>query len=810
MTEEVEKAERFVAKLGKASSRSKLAGDYLDAIDEVLDRYDFRKLSGRDETRRGSLASYIQRMIDEGRANELAIPDYVIAESRRTPYKRLSVEYLRGVVDTLKNIEHTARLKRTLLDAKGKRDLDAVVDEILDAFDANMKQRPVARAKGARGSVRKNFVDYLNLIKNADTMLREVDGFKDGGATYRNIKSPIDDAMAELTISRREAADKFDKLYSLYSKEERRAMTVLKFSPDLLGSFSKWDLISIALNTGNEGNFQRLTDQRVQGSFHPDQVERALQSLDERDWKFVQSAWDMIDSYWSAIEARERRVTGVAPEKIAPRAVETRYGTFRGGYFPLKYDAEISSLARDDDLIETSKSMLGGRFGKAQTRNGHLKERASSSGRPVLIDIGVMHGHINQVVHDLALSEVVKNSWKILQDRRVHDAFIGAGSKSDFDTLEAWLLDVASGEMRSGDFMNRWARRLKSGFTVSKLAFNLKTVLLQPTSISQSMVVVGKKQFLLGVQDMFRRPLMGPGSAANAVIEKSVFMRERETTFNKDIYDMLGDTRTGPTQNPVSVFVRDVIAPLGFLAMQKTQFYTVDLPTWLAGYRKAIDAGSSETEAVSAADRVVARAQASGHFSDRTAIERGTLAQNVRQNDVVRLFTALASYMFAKFNVAYERTQTARKNVDGFNPKSAGQVLLWSFDMAMLFTVEGVMFAAMTGALPGMGDDDDDDDGWSEFLAKQTALSIAGTLPFIRDGASSVQGYSGGGAYGSVVETIASQGEFDKAFVKSVIDTSGLFLMLPSTQVNRVVDAAWRQSEGEKVSPAEYLMGRSR
>ncbi len=816
IAEEVEKAENFVRRLGKASTRKNLAGDYLDAIDEVLDRYDFRKLSGRQEAKRGALMSYVQRMMDEGRGNELAIPDYVIAEARRTPYKRLSVEYLRGVVDSLKNIEHTARLKKSLLDAKGKRDLDAVVDDILASFDTNMKQRPVERAKSARGKVRPGFVDYLNLIRNADTLLREVDGFKDGGAVYTNIKGPIDDAMAELTIKRRDAAERFDRIYSVYSKQERRQMAVHKFVPELAGSYTKWDLISIALNIGNEGNYQRLTDKRVQGAFLPQQIDLVAGMLDERDWKFVQSAWDMIDSYWPDIEARERRVTGVAPEKIVPRAVETPFGTFRGGYYPLKYDAEISSLSRDDDLHETAKAMQGGRFGKAQTRNGHLKERAASSGRPVLIDLAVMHGHINQVVHDLALSEVVSNSWKILQDRRVRDAFMDSGAKGNFDTLEAWLLDVAAGEIRAGDFMNRWARKLKTGFTVSKLAFNLKTVLLQPAGVTQSMVVVGKKNFLLGVTDIFRNPLIGPNSAASQITAKSVFMKERETTFNKDIYDVLGDTRSGPTQNAASAFVRDVIAPLGFWLMQKVQFYIVDMPTWLAGYRKALDEGADETEAVARADRSVARAQASGHFSDRTAIERGTLNQSTRQNDIVRLFTALASYMFAKFNVAYERTQVARRNITGMNPRSAGEALLWSADMAMLFTLEAVLFAALTGALPGMGDDEEDDDGWTEFLAKQTALSVAGTLPFVRDGASFAQGFSGGGAYGGMVETMvkpfmqASQGEIDRAFVKSVVDVSGMFLNLPSTAVNRGIDAAWRAAEGEEVAPSEFLIGRQR
>ncbi|WP_320194955.1 hypothetical protein RMR10_011875 [Agrobacterium rosae] len=806
--EEVEKTERYVSRLSKRSTRQALAGDYLEAIDELLERYDFRKLSARAEDRRGSLLNYVARMTAEGRENELSIPDTVLQEAQRRPYKQLTVDELRGVVDTLKNIEHTARLKQRLKDAKRERDLETVVDDIIAEFDENVKGNAPSRAKSGRGGTKEGFRSYLNLVKTADTILREIDGFEDGAA-YRHIKAPIDEAVNDLTIKRREAGEKFEQLYSVYSKEERRAMTTLQSVSELNGQYSKWDLISIALNVGNEGNYQRLTDNRVKGHFQPGQIEVALSRLDERDWKFVQSAWDMIDEYWPEIEAREKRVTGVAPEKIAPREVQTKFGTVKGGYFPLKYDAEISSLARDDDLHDLAASMTGGRFGKAQTKNGHTKERSNSSGRPVMIDIGVLHGHVNQVIHDLALSEVVANSWRILQNNEVKSAFLDRGLKSDFDSLEVWLQDVASGEVRGADFMNRWARKMKSGFTVSKLAFNLTTVLLQPTGLAQSFVVVGKKNMLLGLQDVFRRPLSGPGSAASIIIGKSPFMQERETTFNKDIYDILGDTKTGPTQNRVSQFASDYLAPWGFWLMQKAQFYTVDMPTWLAGYRQAVGEGKSEADAIAHADRIVARAASSGNFADRTPIERGSLSRNVRQNDVVRLFTALGSYMFAKFNVAYEKT----RQTEFTDPR---QVLSWTSDMVMLFTVEALLAAAVRGQLPWGDDDDDEEEGWAEFLAKQTAFSVAGTLPFVRDIASGVQGFSGGGAYGSIMDTIArpifqaSQGEVDKALIRSMVDAGGLFLHLPSTQINRFIDATWRQSEGDDVSPIEYIMGKSK
>lgn len=811
---EVETAEKLAARLQKKSTRDKLAGDYLEAIDEILNRYDFRRLSGRAEERRGALLAYVERMKAEGRENELAIPDRVLQDAARIPYKRLSVEHLRGVVDALKNIEHTARLKQKLIDAQSQRELDAVVDDILGAFDANIKERPPGRVGTTGEKLRTGARQFLDLVLNSTTILREIDGFKDLGAAYANMKAPIDEAMNRLQVRREKAAIDLDALYEVYTKAERRQMAVREFISEIGASLSKWERISVALNMGNEGNYQRLTDTKVRGGFTEAQVKAIVAGLDARDARFVQSVWDYLDTFRPDIEAREKRVTGVAPKWVEGRPVTIAGIDLKGGYYPLKYDARLSAMSRDDAAQDIANSLQAGRFGKAQTRNGHLKERATSSGRPVELDISVLHRHVQQVVYDLELSEPVSNSWRILQDGRIRDAFINAGKQADFDALEIWLKDVAEGELRSADVAGRMARRFKSNFTAAKLAFNLSTVALQITGVAQSMVVVGKADFLRGVQASLRR------GVREEVFAKSQFMRERSTTFNKDIFDLYNDPRMGPVATRWQEVRNDWIAPAGFWLMTKVQSFLVDVPTWLAGYQQGLRMfGGDEAKAIAHADGIVKRAQASGLFSDRSAIERGSANMRLRQNEFLRLFTTLGSYMFAKFNVAYERTGRARQVIEaeGVSLRSAQEALSWTIDVAFLFTLEAVLFAAIKGGLPDEEDDEDRDgmaDEWAAFLAKQTGLSFIGTIPFVRDLGSVLTGFGGGGAYGAITEELArplvqmGQGEVDMPLVKSVINATGLFLGLPSGQINRMVDAGWRQAEGEEVSPVEYLLGR--
>lgn len=818
VTDEVEKAERFVAKLGKRSTREKIAGagrredagiDYLAAIDEIMERYDFRRMSGAAEQRRGALAAFVEAMKATGRENELAIPDTVLAAAARAPYKTIPVEELRGVIASLKNLEHVALRWNKLIDAQRERDLDQAVTAVTDAFEANVKKRPPSRVATKGEAVRNSVRQFLDLVLNATTLLREIDGFEDGGGAYQNIKAPIDDAMSRLIVRKERAAKDIEALYSVYSKDERRAMAVREHMPALGYGLSKWERIAVALNTGNAGNRQRLSDAKVRGSLTDDQIEAVLSTLDERDAKFVQSVWDYIGSFRDDIAARERRTTGNEPDWVEPSPVTIAGKVLKGGYYPIKYDPRLSSLARDDQANEIWQSMQAGRFGKAQTRNGHLKERAQSSGRAVEFDMSVMHRHINQVVYDLELSEAVSNSWRVLQDGRVRSAFMESGKQADFEALEAWLLDVGQGELRSADFVGRASRTLKSNFTAAKLAFNLSTVAMQVTGLAQSMVVVGKKNMVVGIRDAMR------SGVSNEIASKSPYMSTRQTTFNKDIYDFYNDPKTGPVASKWGEIKSEIIGPLAFWLMTKVQWYLVDIPTWMAGYKQGLQKfGNDEAAAISHADDIVKRAQASGLFSDRSAVERGSVSRTARQNDVVRLFTALGSYMFAKFNVAYERTRKASRTIsaEGVSTRSAQEALSWTLDMAFLFTLEAVLTAAIKGRLPG-GDDDDDDD-WMTFLARETGFSIMGTVPFVRDAASSLHGFNGGGAYGAVMDEFAkpfkqaSQGEVDAALVKSVISATGLATGLPATQINRAVDAAWRQAEGKDVSPVEFLLGR--
>lgn len=801
----------------KASVRQKLEGGYIEQIDTLLDQYDFRVRSKRQIAKAESLTAFVQRMTDEGRAGQLSIDPRVMAQAKKVHYTRLSVDELRGLFDTIANIDHLGRFKQKLIDAAEQRDLDAVVAGVIGSFDANVPPNPPSRTPDAGERAARKGRDFLNSVLNADTLLREIDGQKDMGPAWMAMKQDIDKAMFRLTERRKAMAASFDAIYSVYSASEKAAMAQKKANTALGIPMAKWDLIALALNTGNLDNWERITNPKAPGHFDAGGIEAALAELDARDWGVVQGTWDYINSFWPEIAAKEKRQTGVAPIKVDAKIMVNAPGNVAGGYYPIKYDTRLSGLTADFNQKDIADAMMGGSFGKAQTRNGHTKARAQTSRQAVALDLAVGHMHVEQVLYDLEIGEPVANSWKVLHDNRLREAFTNAGKQADFEALEVWQQDVASGDRASAGGVQSALRALRTGFTISRLAFNLSTALIQPSGLVQSAVVIGKGAVAKGTIAY----MQNPARWVREVTAVSSLMRERKTTFERDIHNALGDlalshdgtswvSKKANWISPVlgqavagsairwQQFQRNVILPLSFWMMQSTQFYVVDMPTWVSAYQKELGASKNEQKARDYADMITKRAQGSGLISDRGALERGTLNRNSRQQEFPKLLTALGSYMFAKGNIAYERTMAT-------NFKDPVQVMSLAADYALLFTLEATLYAAVKGGLPG--EDDDEPEDWAAWLAKQTMFSAMSTVPLFREFAGTLQGYGGGGVIGSAIETLsrpfvqAGQGEYDKSAVKAFMDAGGVLLHLPSAQTKMVVDGLFEQDMSLRSDP---------
>lgn len=796
----VEKARRRAKRLQSAGTRKSLAGEYLPAIDQVLEQYDFRKLARGAELDRTRLAAYVKMMTDAGRASELAIPRHVLDEVKRRPYLTLSVAELEGVLDTLVNIEHTARLKNKLRNAQRERDLRATVDAVVAEMDANLPDKPRARVRTQAERMGDALRNYANIALNVETRLRQYGGWR-LGAAYDAIKADIDAAgVYEQTLAERRDIE-LEKLYGLYSRRERIGMARRRRHEALGGEFSQWELISAALNMGNAENMSRLKGRDTNKPFSDAQIEYIQSQLTDKDWDFVEGTWELVDSYWPLIAERERRVTGTIPKKVEAEPLTLPSGrTLRGGYYPIRYDGTLSSAVSEEELQERLQAMQGGRFGKAQTKQGHLEARTGSGGRVLLLDMGVLHQHLTDIIHDLAFAEVTADTWRVLRDPALRDAFQRKGLQPDLEMLEIWVQDVAMGASVGGGWAGRTAMAIKGNFTTSRLAANLSTIVLQLTGYTHSIAVVGAGNMAAGLAQF----AANPRGAWLSVLAQSEFMRHKTRLIQPDVAEMRMQSTQSAAIGAKGAMQR--VIDLGMAPIQLFQI-AVDIPTWIAAQRKALREGVSPEQARRFADRAVVRAQGGTAVADRTAFERGSLSRDTRWNGALRLFATLASFMMTKGNLMREIAGKAATE------RTVEAAFTGAFHMALIVMIEAMISEAVRGQL---FDGDDDDEDPAVALAKKAAAESAktalGTLPFVRDVASYADGFGGGGGYGAAVETIGKpikelqQGELDKALFKAINNAVGLATGLPSGQINRIIDAAANSGEDD-ASFADYLFG---
>jgi hypothetical protein len=837
IAKEVERAERLVKRLGSKTTRDKIAGagrrenaqvDYLAALDDVMSRYDFSAMTTGAEAKRNALNDFITAMTAAGRENELAIPDDVLQRAGQAPYKTIPVEELRGAVDTLKNIEHMALRWNKLIDAQRERSLSETVEGVVKAIDENLPKNEPGRVATSKEERRKGVRQFLNLSLNLNALSHRIDGGEHGGAFFEAIKKPIDEAVNRLTVRKVATAKKVKQAFSRYSKKEMRSMNVRKVIPELGGlSLSKLEILVIALNTGNADNLQRLTDRTLLksgGSFTLDQVRAVLNNhLDARDADFVQSVFNIHEENRQAIGERERRTTGKEPKWVEPTPTTIGGKEIPGGYYPIMYDSRLSSRELDEDFL--AQNVTGGQYSKAQTRNGHLKARAESSGRPLSLDIGRWGNALNQADYDLDLSEAVTNVGRVLNHPDVKAAFQSSGNQPYLETVTDWLRDVGSGELHGSDIVSKGSRLFKKNFTMAALGFNVSTAMAQAAGLAPAFNHLGAKHFAIGVRDSMRPAMRG------GVEGKSPMMAARRAAgADIDISDFLKSSKRGAVGEAYNTGMRAVERG-AFWLLGHAQYHLVDVPNWLGGYSKGLELyGNDEAKAIAFADDAVKRSQGSENFHDKSAMQRGTTDRNKHQDSFIKLFGALSSFMATKYNaIDMTLTESKRSMADGSNSAvylAKGAQLAAS--LLMLTVADVVAGAAIKKSARwvlngGQGEDESKDESWTEYLAKETAFATLGNLPFFRDMSGGFQGYGDGGAYGSIMSGIVRGGtgfwnvatsEFTGRKIKnsdwtSIISGIGTISGLPSVALNRFVDAELRYLQGGKVTVADVLMGKN-
>lgn len=677
------------------------------------------------------------------------------------PLRRsMTLTQLREFRDGIRNLGKLGRDQSAAEAQKRRAELDSLAESITDnagdkhkrgRFDTNdgFGRRLLGMGSSWSASLRK--LPYL---------ARVLDGGPDSfGPFYKAVVLPLRAAGGVELDLKYENETAVNDILKRHKLDLGRRVFVTAFNTHM----SMEQLWALALNAGNATNMARLLNDPV-FDFSEAGIFAALdEHLTKDHWDAAQEVWDFIDTRWPAIAELEKRTTGVTPQKVEATPVQTRHGSYRGGYYPLKYDPDLQKGGAVRDGLATefdAQVVRGGVMGRTQTRHGHTIARQKNVNRAVWLSLNVLTQHLDEVAHDLAYREAFNRAAIVVNDSTVGQAIQDAVGQDNLKAMREIVERVAQGQIKPRNPIEKMMRTLRVNAASADLGLNVRSILTQPLGLTQSIAKLGAGTMARGSAEYLEDI---PGSL-KFIMDKSGFMRNRAKIITRDIRDAVSGERSRGAFNR--------LRGMAMLPMQQLDVMGVAAPTWLAAYRKHMEETGNDAESVLYADGIVADTQGSGLIMDLATIQSGT--------EFEKLFSYMYGYFSTTLNMTYEAAQISRRQ-----PGRAVSMMI------LLYTIPGVLAEIV---LNGMGGDDDDEieDRLLRTVLEGHVNQASATMPGLREIVSAVRYNSGqetfyGRLVGGLIRTESSAvkaiGEGDaEAGHRAVVNgirTAGVALGIP-------------------------------
>lgn len=768
-----------MSRLAKRRTIKSMDQDYLERIHDLLESVDLKERTQASIDRQGSFEEW--RAEQEAKGHDIVTPAGFAESIGKTHWSRLTVEKLLGLDETVKQIAHLGRYKQQLIDNKVKREFDEVVAEAQAAIAMLPPKPPSDLMEPSRWDAIKSRVASMDAsLLKMETVFDWLDGGDSNGVFNRIVFRPISDAQDREKAMLTDYTGRLTDLLKAIPKEQLKRWSEKVSLPELLNRetgnpwiMTREQLVSMALNMGNEGNIQRLVDGY---GWNEEAVRRVLnRELTAADWQYVQGVWDTIDSLWPEIAAMERRVNGVEPDKVEAVPVVTEHGTLRGGYFPAIYDprksieAEVNA-AKASDIFENI-------YTKATTRASSTKERSDKVKQPIYLSLSVINRHVGEVIHDITHREVIMQADKFLTSKRIMkavDETLGPEVRKQF---RPWLQHIANewaNDRKGVAGWDWWAKKLRTNTSIVGMGFRISTIIVQVAGYSNSFERVGAKW----VAPQLAKAV--DPRAYRFVMERSSEVRNRMDTLERDVRENVKQL-AGRT---------DLIANARKFAFYGIGYMdrVVVIPTWLGAYNRGISEGMSEADAGYYADKAVRQSQGAGAAKDLAAVQRS--------NEWMRLATMFYSYQSA----VYQRFRSLGRDARTAGVRDVPDLIARSFWLI-------VVPPLLSELLAGRGPDDDED--WGMWSFQKMLAGLFAPIPIARDVVNAAQsgfGYSFTPAArafetGLNVWTDAGnvwEGDDTKRATRNVLELSGYTLGLPTGQLASSTQFIVDVSEGEQ------------
>ena len=772
MTHESVKLKRELDRLVKYFARreknlandktAKIDGNHRYFIHHLMYVFDLRRSDGMPLMGDGA-RSWPALMEELKNSNDgldgVEIPDWLssaaTARDKQRKYTQLSMQELRDLRMLIEFLYVTGRNKNTLL-TSGEN-----VDEVAARMYENYEEH-IGIQEGGKG-----VSEYMVKHLKAETMLKVIGG-KDG-AIMHYLYNTLFDAQEKKSEALEKNAERLKTiLEQYYTDYERQQMSEKKLGIALTDGteLTKENVLSMALNWGNEGNRSRLVAGLSEKTPYTEKdiTEIFEKTMTAKDWAFVQEMWDYLNEHGDAVNEIVEKTTGTPMKRVAPDAftivdaATKKTLNIRGGYYPIRYKPG-KPVTTENELATMAESVGGARvFGAGM---GATKNRAagpSSKPMPLDLSLDVLYRHIDQQIHIATMRIACRDVYKLLNHAAVEDMVTKSFGGEAYKELKEWVETTWQEPINKRLYVENLADELRANTVTAIMAFRVSTAALNFANIAPM-------SDRLGAVNAMRAMLLylkNWKEIRDFVLSDSVFMRNRAHNMDRDLNTQGKNIFGGKTP------FRKFLIQWGAAFMKETDMLC-SVPTYYWTYRERYN-----KEVMDGTDEIIARERAhrEAHeavrsiFGSSDAIDRSAYQ---RDNSLfIKSVTPFFSFFNAQMNAVWEKYYAGRydQHKESFVKRYAAFVRSFLYRYLAMSAIETLLRMGME-AFAGGDDKKKKEEWYKRFLREWAANSLSGvTSAFVGINAASelVSGMIKGelyhtGRYGGVVSAA-----FDRVF----------------------------------------------
>lgn len=572
-----------------------------------------------------------------------AVPQWIkkiFDDNNQTNLRELTVVDFDELVEVFKKIYKTGRREyegNTFVNEKGESLSFEEAEDIIMAEIRAEKENPLYK-KLAEKKWKKAKKEVGKWV--ADLALPEIIIERMGPKTYDLIYKMMDKAFAKKRLLQEQAELELKKVMNIYDRE-----TFRKIRNDKIYEINKVDhkpvmvtketLLTMALNWGTDSNRERVVE--TYGLDHRNIEKILFKYLNDKDWDFVEAVWKHINSYWPERNIVQNNLYGIPLGKVPGRKIILPDGRkINGMYYPIKYDAELTSKTKDREINDIiRKDMLG-----RTTFNigmGSTKSRAQSSGGQYLRqDLDVYLDYINESINHIAMRETTADIYKLLSRKDLAEAISQKYGVDAHRRLQRWASDCWHDPV---DKLTAWEQRLnrlRHNFTMATMAYRTSTALLNFANLPLVMEKMGAVNMARGLSAIYLGGVKNYRQQRDFILSKSTFMRDRATNMDRDLARglKLKEDQDVSKLTSKAHAVKEEVDRFAYSLISETDFM-LSLPEWIQTYNNTIaqlqiekpfmTVAEIDEEAVRLADKIVRETFGSGEMKDRPEVVKSRL-----------------------------------------------------------------------------------------------------------------------------------------------------------------------------------------